>query len=76
MLSSTSEQKASDTSPVQHNSCPKKEGADEVALYKLISLIHRIEKVLDPTLILQSWTRTNLLRNQSAFIKRKIIHCN
>jgi len=49
MLSSTSEQKASDTSPLQHNSYPKKEGADEADLCRLISLIHRIEKVLAPT---------------------------
>jgi hypothetical protein len=57
---------------------PKKDGAEDVADYRPISLIHAIAKIIAKMLALRiSPLMNNLVSNaQSAFIKKRSIHDN
>ena len=55
---------------------PKKEGAESIGDYRLISLIHGIAKLISKLLAarLQPYMNAIVSTNQSAFIKSRAIH--
>jgi len=57
---------------------PKKEGAESIGDYRLISLIHGIAKLISKLLAarLQPYMNVIVSTNQSAFIKSRAIHDN